>query len=616
MGLEGCDRTSSFRSTVVLSSALFCALLTTHSVFGQTIIYREGFNDDGDGSRYVIGGRGLVADGPDGMAVWDHSFDSGDFAQPAAAPAKRAAMLFEHDVNAELWTDESLTILDNLVDWALDGKEGARIYFLPLGFGDSSFLLFDRLQTRGHTVSDLELGAPIPNDADLVLNTSEERPNPLSLFVGAEVPLISFNARGHDSALVVTRGASTRFQYAISVNVVEENASHPILGGLSGTVDWTTEAPSSSVRGLGPRFAPGGKLLATYEDPESGEALPALVVVEKGDELLGTFNPSGGEGSGFVLGADLNLDFGGFPSSEDQPKSIQLAPVDVSQLSDVQLTVALAASEFDMDATDFLRVMVDINDSGDFITLSEFRGNERYLFDDGVVQLTASEFTDATWDIPDQATSLVVRFEAHSSFPNEQMAIDDVRITIPGIPGDFNSDGILDSLDADELVTQILSGANDMQFDQNADAVVNGEDLRIWVKDVAVTWFGDADLDGLFDSGDLVAVFQSGKYETAQPAGWVEGDWNADGRFDSGDLVAAFQDGGYELGPRDVANAVPEPTSLVILTTGLIGLAMRRRGKKRGQASFCAETSKCHLSLIAMHPRGGPRIVLLSRKEA
>jgi hypothetical protein len=64
---------------------------------------------------------------------------------------------------------------------------------------------------------------------------------------------------------------------------------------------------------------------------------------------------------------------------------------------------------------------------------------------------------------------------------------------------------------------------------------------------------GDANGDGRFDSSDLVKVFQSGKYATADEAGWGEGDWNADGLFDSADLVAAFQHGGYERG----AEAMP-----------------------------------------------------------
>jgi hypothetical protein len=57
----------------------------------------------------------------------------------------------------------------------------------------------------------------------------------------------------------------------------------------------------------------------------------------------------------------------------------------------------------------------------------------------------------------------------------------------------------------------------------------------------------------LFNSSDLVSVFQRGKYESNSPATWSDGDWNCDGAFGSGDLVAAFQRGWYEAA---AANAV------------------------------------------------------------
>ena len=87
-------------------------------------------------------------------------------------------------------------------------------------------------------------------------------------------------------------------------------------------------------------------------------------------------------------------------------------------------------------------------------------------------------------------------------------------------------------------------------FDLNSDRTVDQADYRIWVKDLRQTWFGDANLDGEFNSGDLVAVFQAGEYEDVEEynSGWATGDWNGDGVFDSSDLVVAFQDGGYEKG--------------------------------------------------------------------
>ena len=71
---------------------------------------------------------------------------------------------------------------------------------------------------------------------------------------------------------------------------------------------------------------------------------------------------------------------------------------------------------------------------------------------------------------------------------------------------------------------------------------------------------GDSNNDGIFDSSDLVRVFQAGKYEdaTGQRASFDEGDWNGDGVFDSSDLVAAFQADTYAVGPNpsDVVYAI------------------------------------------------------------
>ena len=54
---------------------------------------------------------------------------------------------------------------------------------------------------------------------------------------------------------------------------------------------------------------------------------------------------------------------------------------------------------------------------------------------------------------------------------------------------------------------------------------------RMWVDDLKNTWIGDANLDGEFNSGDMVQVFVGGKYETGEDAGWEEGDWNGDMKF-------------------------------------------------------------------------------------
>ena len=99
-----------------------------------------------------------------------------------------------------------------------------------------------------------------------------------------------------------------------------------------------------------------------------------------------------------------------------------------------------------------------------------------------------------------------------------------------------------------------------------------------YVHNILGTWFGDSNLDGEFNSSDLVLVFSEGLYETGDKAGWAAGDWDGDMQFGSSDLVTAFIDGGYEAGPRpDAVVAVPEPSALVLAFVAALGLLRLRR---------------------------------------
>ena len=140
--------------------------------------------------------------------------------------------------------------------------------------------------------------------------------------------------------------------------------------------------------------------------------------------------------------------------------------------------------------------------------------------------------------------------------------------------GDLNSDGSVDARDIDELSSLIRENSVDFWFDVNRDGIVTFDDHTAWVHEKRTTWFGDSNLDGEFNSADLVSVFQGDRYETSDLASWAQGDWNGDGKFDSRDFVVAFQDRGYERGP--IARTVPEPHFTMMIFGGIILLTGAR----------------------------------------
>lgn len=148
------------------------------------------------------------------------------------------------------------------------------------------------------------------------------------------------------------------------------------------------------------------------------------------------------------------------------------------------------------------------------------------------------------------------------------------------VDGDFDKSGALDLADINLLNQEMAAGTNGAEFDLNADNVVDESDQKIWVTELKQTWFGDANLDGVFNTTDFVDVFQKGKFEKDEAAGWEEGDWNGDLRFNTTDFVNAFQDGGFEKGPRTQAQVVPEPSSALLMPLALACICGWRRRRR------------------------------------
>lgn len=156
---------------------------------------------------------------------------------------------------------------------------------------------------------------------------------------------------------------------------------------------------------------------------------------------------------------------------------------------------------------------------------------------------------------PSDAMMIINELTAHGSHAVDSQRvlrqIDDQQQS-KGMYLDVNGDGFVTPLDALMVANRLneTSGvaidtgsldANDPTTVDDVDAV---EDFFAHIQSTA----GDSNLDGKFDSSDLVQVFQRGLYEDDEPrnATWEDGDWDGDRDVTTADLVFAFVHGTYE----------------------------------------------------------------------
>jgi hypothetical protein len=142
---------------------------------------------------------------------------------------------------------------------------------------------------------------------------------------------------------------------------------------------------------------------------------------------------AGFEGTGFFGASGLNK----WPYPDNQTyRSLTLKPVDVTGQKNVKLTVALAGSQIDSEDSDYLDILAYPNGTTSTpVTLAHFRGVENgvqpWLADqkENFVRRLTRNFADFQYDIPTNATQLVIEFRAATTWWNELAAFDNVRIT-------------------------------------------------------------------------------------------------------------------------------------------------------------------------------------------
>ena len=149
--------------------------------------------------------------------------------------------------------------------------------------------------------------------------------------------------------------------------------------------------------------------------------------------------------------------------------------------------------------------------------------------------------------------------------------------------GDFDANEVFDCEDVNALVATIAAGSNDALFDLDADGLVNGSDLSLWLLHAGVNSLhpgarylpADANLDGNVDVSDF-NIWNANKF--THQAAWCLGDFNADGFIDVSDFN--IWNANKFRSSRAVAAVVPEPQFVGLLALGVAAVmtrACRRR---------------------------------------
>ena len=232
------------------------------------------------------------------------------------------------------------------------------------------------------------------------------------------------------------------------------------------------------------------------------------------------------------------------------------------------------------------------SDGGGVATGMVYLDGERQIDFESVGDLQDAGGDDGSWYVgrtrnPDSGFGWLGLIDEVAIYPfvlSEEQILNHINLAMsPAAPnGDFNMNGQLEVGDMDLLSIEIHSQSNNPDFDLNGDQRVDLDDQSIWLADLAKIWSGDANMDGLFNTGDLIIVLAAGEFEDdiEDNSTWGEGDWNADLDFTTSDLVSALADGGYESGMRPGVAAVPEPSTLLLCALSLCWVLKWRAGRR------------------------------------
>ncbi len=144
--------------------------------------------------------------------------------------------------------------------------------------------------------------------------------------------------------------------------------------------------------------------------------------------------------------------------------------------------------------------------------------------------------------------------------------------------GDFNGDGMLDTLDIDALMQEVAAGTNNSDFDLTSDGLVNDDDRDQWLTDAGPPngfsgpiLVGDSNLDGQVNATDLNALAISWQQDVHN---WTDGNYTGSA-VNAADLNAMAVN--WQESVPVAAAAVPEPSVKLLLMFVVFSLFVLRR---------------------------------------
>ncbi|MEZ6119801.1 MAG: lamin tail domain-containing protein [Pirellulaceae bacterium] len=203
----------------------------------------------------------------------------------------------------------------------------------------------------------------------------------------------------------------------------------------------------------------------------------------------------------------------------------------------------------------------NLRNSGESIRLEDAQGNVvlQFEYSDQANWPTAADGDGYSLEIIDPANTAANEWSDAAKWQASAVLGGTPGRAATGLPGDLNGDGQQTAEDIDTFCR-----TNDLAFDFDGSGALDFGDLQILVQQYFQTSFGDANLDGIFNSSDFVSVFVAGQYEDAiaDNSTWSTGDWNCDGEFSTQDLVVAFQFGSF-VAAAETADSSASPVDAV-----------------------------------------------------